>query len=62
MKKIEYIFIEYFFAQGLEGCTEIASFAPDLMDIAKQVFYSLPYKDKCYLGIQYTDGSLKKIL
>lgn len=67
MKKIDYIFIESCKNKAcLEGCTQVASFAPELMEVAQQAFKS--YKkslenseNDCYLCIQYQDGNSKKL-
>lgn len=68
MKKVDYIFIEFCQNKAsLEGCTQVASFAPELMEVAQRTFKS--YKkslenseNDCYLGIQYQDGDSEKIM
>lgn len=68
MKKVDYIFIEFCKNKAsLEGCTQVASFAPELMEVAQRTFKS--YKkslenseNDCYLVIQYQDGDSEKIM
>ena len=39
MKKVDYIFIEFCKNKAsLEGCTQVASFAPELMEVAQRTF------------------------
>lgn len=52
---------------SLEGCTQVASFAPELMEVAQQAFKSYQKslensENDCYLGIQYQDGDSEKIM
>jgi hypothetical protein len=68
VKKIKFVFIEYVPAsKKLEEFEEVASFAPELMEVAQRTFKS--YKkslenseNDCYLGIQYQDGDSEKIM
>lgn len=68
MKIIDYIFIEFCKSKaGLEGCTQVASFAPEMMEAAQQAFKSYKKSLKnsendCYLDIQYQDDNSEKIM